>query len=341
MIWLAWRQFRWQALTTAVATVLAAAWLLYLGGDIRDAHSAALSSCGPRPGCPQAMAEFQARYRETMLYIAAGLGLGLALLGTFWGGPLIARELEAGTHRLVWNQSVTRRRWLATRLLLTVLAAAVVAAVVSALVTWAASPVDQEGGNRFSTILFGSRDIAPVGYAVFAVTLGTVIGLLVRRTLPAIAITLAAFIAIQFLVPNLVRPHLMPAKTETMPMTTETVNHAKNLGSITGGPVIGGITLPDEPGAWISATSPLLTSDGRPLSTKRFDHCLNSPPKTGTRGTFGDTAACLGKLNLHLEITYQPAARYWTFQLLETAFYLLLTALLTAFALWRIPRHLN
>ena len=35
------------------------------------------------------------------------------MIGAFWGAPMVARELETGTHRLVWNQSVTRTRWLA------------------------------------------------------------------------------------------------------------------------------------------------------------------------------------------------------------------------------------
>ena len=41
-----------------------------------------------------------------------------AIVGIFWGAPLIARELETGTHRLVWNQTVTRTGWLATKLAL-------------------------------------------------------------------------------------------------------------------------------------------------------------------------------------------------------------------------------
>ncbi|MFC5180820.1 ABC transporter permease subunit [Actinomadura harenae] len=341
MIWLSWRQFRWQALTAAVTIVLAGAWLLYFGFDVRDAHSAARSACRTGSGCHQAMAEFEARYRETMYFVAAGLGLGLALLGTFWGAPMVARELEAGTHRLVWNQSITRRRWLTTKLLLTALAAMSTTAVISALLTWAARPVDEASANRFDTIIFGTRNIAPIGYALFAVTLGTVVGLLVRRTLPAIAITLVAFIAVQFAVPNLVRPHLLPAKTATMAMPTEVIDQARNLGGIGGGSVIGGITLPDEPGAWISSTSPLLTADGHPLSASRFNRCLNNPPMTGAHGTFGNTAPCLGKLNLHLKITYQPSGRYWSFQLLETALYVLLSALLAAFALRRVRHHLT
>ena len=39
-----------------------------------------------------------------------------ALIGAFWGAPLITREFEAGTFRLAWNQSVTRARWLAIKL---------------------------------------------------------------------------------------------------------------------------------------------------------------------------------------------------------------------------------
>ena len=35
------------------------------------------------------------------------------LAGVFWGGPLIAREIEQDTHRLAWTQSISRGRWLA------------------------------------------------------------------------------------------------------------------------------------------------------------------------------------------------------------------------------------
>ena len=49
------------------------------------------------------------------------LGTGLAyvvpaVIGIFWGAPMIAREIEAGTYRLVWTQSITRTRWLVSKL---------------------------------------------------------------------------------------------------------------------------------------------------------------------------------------------------------------------------------
>ncbi|WP_131739974.1 ABC transporter permease subunit [Actinomadura roseirufa] len=341
MIWLTWRQFRVQALVTAVAVGLFAAYMLYLGEDVRHAYSSARGHCGSGGDCAPALADFQARYRDTMLFLAAGLALGIALLGTFWGAPLVARELETGTHRLVWNQSVTRRRWLGVKLLSVGLAAVAAAGVAGALLTWAAHPVDEASANRFDTILFGARNIAPAAYALFAVTLGTVVGLVVRRAVPAIAVTMAAFIAVQFLVPTMVRPHLVPPKTTTMAMPADAVNRVRSLGSIGGGAVVGGVTLPDEPGAWISGTSALLTADGRPLGEGRFNACLNSPPKTGAGGRFGDTAVCLGELDLHIEITYQPGDRYWTFQCLEAGFYLLLSGLLAAFGLWRVRHRLN
>jgi hypothetical protein len=62
-------------------------------------------------------------------------------------------------------------------------------------------------------------------------------------------------------------------------------------------------------------------------------------PKTGATGRFGDIAPCLARYDLHIDFTYQPNSRYWTFQALESGFYLVLTGLLTGVALWRVRRH--
>ena len=338
MIWLNWRQFRLQALVAAVALVLAAVYLLYLGGDIRDAHAAYRSHCGDPGDCAQAGSQFKSAYQNTLLYLAAALGLVPVVIGAFWGAPLVARELETGTHRLVWNQSVARRRWLLARMLFVGLAAVTVTGLAGLLLTWAAAPYDRVAGDRFGTVEFGARDIVPVGYAVLAFTLGTVVGLLVRRTLPAMAITGVVFLAVQFTVPNLVRPHLMPPEKATLPMTAQTINQARNLGSITGSPSIGGLGVPDSPGAWISDISPMRTADGRTVSGAAFNACLDSPPRTGAGGTFGDTAVCLSKLDLHVDVRYQPSERYWAFQAAETALYLLVSGLLVAFGLRRVRR---
>jgi hypothetical protein len=155
-----------------------------------------------------------------------------ALIGLFWGAPLISRELEAGTHRLVWNQSITRTRWLAVQLGLTGLAAMAAAGLGTLAVTWWSSPIDKSAADfpRMAPLLFDARGIVPVAYAAFAFTLGVTVGMLVRRTVPAMAITLAAFVAVQVAMPLLVRPHLLPPTRATVEITTS------NLDGLQAGP---------------------------------------------------------------------------------------------------------
>ncbi|MFI7218847.1 transmembrane transport protein [Micromonospora maritima] len=315
------RQFRLPALAGAVLLALAGAGLLRLGADVRAV---------PDP------ARLPDRYAQTMLFLAGGFALVPALLGAFWGAPLVARELETGTHRLVWNQSVPRGRWLTVKLAVTGLAAALVAGLLSAALTWAAAPVDRAAGDRFSTVLFGARGVAPVGYAVFALVLGAVTGLLLRRTLPAMAVVFLVVVAAQLAVPNLLRPHYLPPERITVPMTADAVNRARNLGSITGGPVVGGL---DVPGAWVTDISPLRTADGRQLSDAAFGACFRDPPRTGATGTFGDTAVCLGALDLHVDLAYQPNRRFWPFQWIELALHLGAAGLLAALGRWHLRRR--
>ena len=341
MMWQNWRQFRIQALFGAGALVVMTGYLVYLGGDIRHAHDVYQATCQNSANCAEARGQFRSAYQNTLLFLAAGLALIPAVIGTFWGAPLVARELENGTHRLVWNQSITRPRWLLSKILFIGSAAVIVTGAAAALLTWAARPFDEVVKGQFDTIVFGARNIAPIGYAALAFTLGTVIGLLLRKTLPAMAATLVVFLAFQFFFPNVVRPSLMPPLKATLPMTAQAINAAQNLGSIGGGSVIGGVKIPSAPDAWIAETSPLRTADGKALSTSKFNNCVDSPPKTGASGTFGDTAVCLAKADLHVDVRYQPGSRYWTFQWLETAIYLALSGILTAFGLRRIRRRVN
>ena len=336
MIWLTWRQFRAPALVGAGLLALALAYLLYLGTDIRSAYDAYRSRCDAGGDCATAMRQFHSDYRNLLLSLAGAIGLAPVLIGVFWGAPLVARELETGTHRLVWNQSVSRRRWLTIKVLVVAVVAMANAGVLSVALTWAAAPVDRIGDDRFETVVFGARNLAPVGYAAFAVVLGTVIGMLLRRTLAAMALTLLAVIVVQFAVPNLVRPHYMPAEHLRVAMSAEAINAARGLGSITGAAVVKGVVVDD---AWVTDASELRTADGRPLSRTEFDRCFTDPPRTGATGTFGDTAACLGALDLHIDVEYQPNKRYWPFQWLELSLYLGTGALLLLCGRWVVRRR--
>ena len=154
-----------------------------------------------------------------------------AVIGLFWGAPLIARELETGTFRLAWNQSVTRERWLAVKLGILGLASMAAAGLISLILGWWASPIDHAAtlGSaagfqiRFFPALFGARGIAPIGYAAFAFTLGVLVGLIVRRTMPAMAITLAVFAAVQIVMPLAIRPHLITPVRDTTTLTASAI----------------------------------------------------------------------------------------------------------------------
>lgn len=207
MIWLTWRQFRGTAAITAAALALLAAILLVTGPGLADEYSTGIAACGS--DCGDFVKAFFTDHQGEFLAVTAVALVLPALIGLFLGAPLITRELESGTHRLVWTQSVTRTRWLAVKLGLVGAAAVAAAGLGSLGVDWWSGPIDKSAGDDFARmepLLFAARGIVPIGYAAFAFAVGATVGLLIRRTLPAMAATLAVFLVVQIAMPTLVRP---------------------------------------------------------------------------------------------------------------------------------------
>src|SRR5690348_950149 len=164
MIWFTWRQFRTQALIGFVAVAAFAAVCVATRGSLltlaRD-----LGYTGCTSDCDQlgeqllkaAQGEWYGRLFTTGSIL---LVLLPALIGLFWGAPLVARELETGTHRLVWNQTVSRGRWLAVKLGAVGLATAAVAGLLSWAFTAWASPIDKATG-WMSPDTFTVRGVVP------------------------------------------------------------------------------------------------------------------------------------------------------------------------------------
>lgn len=126
--------------------------------------------------------------RRQLSSAAVGLTLlGPALAGAFFGAPLLAADLERGTHVLLLTQAVSRRRWATTSLLL-VGGAAVVAVVAVTLVV---RPLSTSVA-WYSLENFSATGALPLARTLSAFALGALIGLLVRRVLAASALTLAA-----------------------------------------------------------------------------------------------------------------------------------------------------
>jgi hypothetical protein len=257
-----------------------------------------------------------------------------AILGIFWGAPLIARELETGTYRLAWNQSITRTRWLTVKLALTGLAAMAVTEALSLMHAWWADPISKAiglgggasvlSGNRFTWLTFASHGITPLGYAAFAFTLGTAAGTLIRRAVPAMAVTLAIFAVAQVPMPLWVRPNIIPPA-----QTITTADAAQlNLGNLTAS------VVPGQPGSMI-VSSHAINAAGQPVTAAPAS-CLPYNPQ----GKFvGDPGQCLDKLGIREVINYQPASRYWPLQLIETGIFLALALALAWFCFWRLDRR--
>jgi hypothetical protein len=338
MIWLTWRQSRAQTLVAAAALVVLAIVFGVTGPHLAHLYAlSGLSTCRAHGDCATLTTSFLTVMKSdpvnTGLYFLGGglLYLTPAVIGAFWGAPLITREIEAGTYRLAWNQSITRTRWLAAKLALQGLVAMLTAGVLSLIRTWWAEPIDRAGGfpagqsqlSRFSAVVFAARGITPIGYAAFAFVLGVTAGLVIRRTVPAMALTLALFAAAQIIVPTWVRPHLVTPATSTAPVTVSLTNAVVDHN--------GQLTVPVRmPGAWIISNQ-TITTTGRVFVLPNIAAC-----QTGTQQACN---AWLSQQNLRQRITYQPADRYWVFQWYETAIYLAAGAVLAGFCLWRIHRH--
>jgi hypothetical protein len=325
MIWLTWRQFRVQAAVAVAALAALAAALGLTGPGLARLYS--------RTGSHTAefLTAVKADAAYPLLYFAGAAVMYLAplIIGSFWGAPMVAREIEAGTFRLTWNQSVTRVRWLAAKLGIIGLAAVAFSGLASLMVSWWTSPIDKAGGfpvgmsqlSRFEPEVFGTRDIVPIGVAVLALTLGVTSGLLIRRILPAMAITLGLLVAALVAMPLWVSPHLVTPATYTRPVTASLTTMQMTSSGRLNDPVTG------MPGAWIISDE-VITRSGAVFVLPDVPAC-----QTGTQR---QCDAWLARQPLRQHVVYQPASRYWLFQWLETGIWLAISALLALLSRWRI-----
>jgi ABC-type transport system involved in multi-copper enzyme maturation permease subunit len=346
MIWLTWRQFRVQALVISALLAILAAVLLATGLSLATRyHASGVAACAANGDCGRVATQFlnslaNTIYRTLYLLGAALLLVIPAIIGIFWGAPLIARELESGTFRLAWNQSVTRDRWLAVKLGILGLAAVAAAGLLSLMIGWWAAPIEHAGllagpgtfvFSRFNLVMFDVRGVAPIGYAAFAFTLGVFVGVVVRRTLPAMAITLAIFAVVQIVMPLWIRPHLITPVRTTVPIVAANIQGI--MVSRPGGPMAVSVGDPVIQGAWILSTQAITASGSASLGT--------APQACQSQQGFGACANAIAQMHLRQAIVYQPASRYWPLQWLETGIFLTVAILMAWGCFWWVRRRLS
>jgi hypothetical protein len=150
------------------------------------------------------------------------------LVGMFWGAPLIAREVEHGTHRLVWTQGISRLRWATTKIGVVTVAVFVITAIYAAMLTWWITPAIRTSGQRFDYIFFDIHGIVVFGYVAFALLLGVFAGAVTGRLLSAMAITVVGFIGVRLLVMLAARDHFLPTETRRLPELDTTFAQMRN-----------------------------------------------------------------------------------------------------------------
>jgi ABC-type transport system involved in multi-copper enzyme maturation permease subunit len=338
MIWFTWRQFRTPAWIAAGGLVVLAVLLAITGHNLADQWAASgAATCSAE--CSNAFHIFTDEvgnsindavynYGLMLMYVAPGL------VGIFWGAPLIARELEAGTHRLAWNQSVTRTRWLATKVAIIGTASAVTVGLLSWAVTAWAHHIDHAKGNQITPLVYGARGIVPIGYALFAFALGITLGMLIRRTVPAMAATLVIYVTAIAAMPLWIRAHIFPVRHDTSPLDLSRIQEFEIINH--GGPtptmhVVSGV-IPN--GAWVLSNN-TITSTGQ---------IFTGPPNPQFCGEDQGPRECMqwvGSLGLRQDVTYQPASHFWPLQWTETGIFVGVAVLLVGFCFWWTRRRLS
>jgi hypothetical protein len=263
-----------------------------------------------------------------VMYVVPGL------VGIFWGAPLVARELEAGTHRLAWNQSVTRTRWLASKLAIVGTASAATVGLLSWAVTAWAHHIDYVNGNRITPMVYGARGIVPIGYALFAFALGVALGMLIRRTVPAMAATLVVYAAAIASMPLWVRAHLLPVSHTVSPLDMSKVENFEIVGNGAGNPTMKVVSGVVPHGGWVLSNN-TITPTGQ---------IFTGPPNPQFCGENQGPRACMdwvGSLGLRQDVTYQPASHFWPLQWTETGIFVGLAVLLVGFCFWWTRRRLS
>jgi hypothetical protein len=331
MTWLTWRQYRAQF---GVGTVVLAALCLLLlltGLQFFSNYHTIITECAAGGGhnngtCSTGGGLFSGG--PTAGFVSLILLAAPVLAGLFLGAP-VAAEFESGTNQFAWVQGITRWRWLAVKAGWLLLAAAAWGGILAALTTWWAGPTNAEHGSEFYPGRFDVLYLVPVAYAVFAMALGICAGALIRRTVPAMAVTLGGFIAVRLAVLFWLRPHYLSAVTTTRSL-------------------LNGVHLT---GSYWLIHQGVLNPAGQVIQNSQNQAAFNgiavsSLPSvcSGLANTQAGapvmTASCRAALTGYRSfVTYQPADRFWTFQGIETCIFLALAAIaLTVTAIVLIRR---
>jgi hypothetical protein len=304
MTWLAWRLQQTEVLIAAGILALIALLLVPTGIDMANVyHHDGIATClGPKIGdsCSGRISDFQSRF-QSLNIIANWFTLIPGLIGVLLAAPFIL-DLEHGTYRLAWTQSITRRRWLAVKLALPIATGVLASCALILLFTWWRAPLTQLNG-RLDTGTYDTEGTVVIGYTLFALGLAVGLGAVWRRSAAALTVAFVGYFAMRVAVDYWLRDKLVSPLTATG-RTTETplvLGHANIL-------------------------SQSVTVNG---------HVVSSSSSTGgVVGGHSQIAAAGQGVNAVFHAVYQPASDFWALQIRETALFTAVGVVCILFAAW-------
>ena len=223
MIWVSWRQHRGQAIACLGVLAALAVYTIIESTSMRSAFSADhLAAClahSQGTACPAGVNAFMDKFGSEVNVAFWSVTLILpGLIGVLVGGSLIARELEYGTWRLAWSQTVPRARWLTVKLAMVTGGLVVFGAAMTALITWYRAPMDRLTGHLQPNI-YDFEGLVLTAYILCAFGFAVLAGLLLRRSVLAMVAAFVPWLAIRLAVEFVFRPHFLAPLTATVNCT--------------------------------------------------------------------------------------------------------------------------
>ncbi len=318
MVWVTWRQHRTSLAAAAVMLGALAVYLWLAGLKVHHAYIAVIA-CHPASSiaCTEIATGFTSSYDHTATLIPALLQVVPALIGAFVGAPVLARELETGTFRFAWTQGYGRARWTIAKLMPLAVILTAAAGLFSLVFAWYYRPFIADGqAGPLTGIVFNLRGVAFAAWTLAAFGIGALAGLLIRRVVPAIVATLAAYAALAVTTALFLRRHYIA------PLVTTNVH------------------LPAS--AWIMSQwwtrSGTFAFSGRPPISIFQRYCPPAVLGPGKPSSV-DITTCLAQHGYTQWTRYEPASRFWPFQWIEGGWLLALSALLLAATVWLVRRR--
>jgi hypothetical protein len=299
--WVSWRLQRTETLIVVGIFALLAALLVPTGIQMSNAyHHDGLAAClssNPGPTCENALGAFRQGF-QSLLDLANWFTLVPGLIGVLLAAPFIF-DLEHGTYRLAWTQSITRGRWLFGKLGLSVFAAVLAAGALILLFAWWRAPSVHIDG-RLDAGNYDSTGTVVLGYTLFALALAVAVGAIWRRAAASLAVAFVGYFAMRIFVDFSLRDHLVaPLKATYKGAQRPSFLYNAHILSIAG----------DLHGRQIMSDSGgIIGGQMKP-----------GPPELS---------------NAVFHVVYQPESHFWPLQLTETGLFVGLAAILILFAGW-------